>query len=223
MLKRSFNAKFINSVLNDPSVKQLAEIKGVGDVTGLVNDANNVLLTNEYGGFLYIQVSPGTYEVHTQFVESGRGTKAYLAALESVRYMFIQTDCMRILSKARPENTGACRLAERVLRQKGFNGTYNYYSLEYMEWVETDKLNKKKGVNFHELVKEDTNHDDDDIHDYHVGGALLLCEANNALKAQQVYNYWAIASGYELVKIDSLNPLILSVGSLRLAFPLEVI
>jgi len=223
MLKRSFDADFINAVLNDPTVSEGAEIKGIGDVAELVNDARNVLLTNEYGGFLYIQVAPQTYEVHTQFLEAGRGTKAYLAALESVRYMFIQTDCMRILSKARPENTGACQLAEKVLRYKGFNGTYGYYSLEYMEWVETDKVNKKRGVAFHVTVKEDANHDDDDVHDYHVGGAILLCEANNALKAQQVYNYWAIASGYEMVIIDSLNPLIMNVGSMRLAFPLEVI
>lgn len=222
-LKRSFDPDFINSVLNDPSVRDQSEIKGLGDVTDIVSDVNNVLLTNEFGGFIYIKKQLGVYEVHTQFLEAGRGVKALKAAIDSVRYMFIHTDCMRILSNARPENTGACQLAERVLGQKGFNGTYNYYSLEYMEWVETDRIVKKRGEFFHTLVEESTNHDEDDIHDYHVGAAIMLCEAGNALKAQQVYNYWAIASGYELVNIDSFNPLIVSVGNMRLTFPLEVI
>ena len=222
-MRRSFDSQFINSVINHESVKDWAEIKGLGDLSPIVDDLRNVLLTNDHGGFVYIQVAPGTYEVHTQFLPEGRGAKALKAAIDSVKYMFINTDCMRILSKARPDNTGACQLAERVLNQKGFNGTYNYYSLEYMEWVETDPSNKLKGVEFHDLVEDDTNHDEDDTHDYHVGAAIALCEANNALKAQQVYNYWAIASGYEMATIDSLNPLIISVGSMRLAFPLEVI
>lgn len=222
-MKRSFDSTFINSVINHESVKEWAEIKGLGDLSPIVDDARNVLLVNDYGGFVYIQHSPGTYEVHTQFLPEGRGVKALKAAIESVRYMFINTDCMRILSKARPDNTGACQLAERVLRQKGFNGVYNYYSLEYMEWVENDPSLKAAGDRFHECVKESTNHGDDDTHDYHAGGALLLCEASNALKAQQVYNYWAIASGYEPMTIDSLNPLIISVGGLRVGFPLEVL
>ena len=85
-----------------------------------------------------------------------------------------------------------------------------------MEWIETDKECKREGEDFHALVEDDTNHKDDDIHDYHVGGALLIAKAGNATKAQQVYNYWAIASGYEQAIIHSFNPIIIGVGDMRL-------
>ena len=222
-LARSFNADFINTVLNDALVKEGAQIEGVGDVTEIIQNVNNVLLVNDFGGFIYVQMAPGTYEVHTQFLEGGRGMKALHAAVNSVRWLFINTDCMRIISRAKPDNTGACQLAEIVLNQKGFNGTYNYYSLEYMEWVETDGAAIIKGADFHTMLGEEVDHQQDDIHDAHVGAALQLCEAHNARKAVQVYNYWALASGYALAAIHTQNPLIISVGDMKLAFPLEVI
>lgn len=216
LINRSFDAEFINSVINDPSVKDAVEVVGDGDISALVNDVNNVLLVTDHGGFLFVHVQQGVYEVHTQMLESGRGIDAYSAAVECARYMFTLTNCMRIISKARPENKGARKLAAEVLNHKGFNGTYHYYSLEYMEWVETDEIVKVEGERFHDLVEGDTNHINDDTHDYHVGGALMLCKSNNALKAQQVYNYWAIASGYEMANINSLSPLIISIGNMRL-------
>lgn len=222
-LKRSFDAEFINSVLNDASVKEGAEIKGILDATDIVQNLNNFLLVNDHGGFIYRQIAQGTYEVHTQFLEKGRGIKAFHAATESVRWMFLKTDCMRIISKARPENIGACQLAERVLRQKGFNGTYNYYSLEYMEWVENDRVVSNRGMAFHHFLDDNINHDEDTTHDAHVGAAILMCENAMPRKAVEVYNYWALASGYEMAAIHTMNPLIISVGDLRLAFPLEVI
>ena len=222
-LKRTFDAEFINGVLNHPDVKDGSETYDGFDVTELVNNAANVILINDFGGFIYTGLGNGMYEVHSQFLPEGRGVKAYHAAVESVRWMFVNTDCIRIISKAKPENEGACQLADKVLGRKGFNGVYNYYSLEYMAWVETDKEAKKKGELFHEMVEGVTNHDDDDTHDYHVGGALLICEAGNPLKAQQVYNYWAIASGYELCDIEATHPLLLRVGDMRIKFPLEVI
>jgi hypothetical protein len=219
-LKRVFDAEFINRVVNDESVRGGAEVDEYGikcaDFSDVVSNVNNHILVNGHGGFVYAQVAPNTYEVHTQFLPSGRGAAAYHAALESLRYMFINTDCMRVISKTKTTNTGAAALAAKALTFKGVNGDYNYYSLEYMEWVERDKENKKQGELFHKLVEDDTNHDDDDIHDYHVGGALSIALKGNALKAQQVYNYWAIASGYEMAVVDSLNPLILSVGYMRL-------
>jgi len=221
-MKRSFNADFINSVLNHPDVMEGSELKGLTDVTDAIADVNNVLLTNNYGGFIYIKVDAMTYEVHTQFLPNGRGAKAYHAALESLRYMFVNTDCVRVISKASPDNIGACQLAEKCLNLKGYNGTYNYYSLEYRDWVERDKENKRVGHEFHSTIGDSTNHDEDDTHDYHVGAALSIALAGNALKAQQVYNYWAIASGYEQVTINSFFPLIMTVGDMRLLIDKEV-
>lgn len=215
-MKRSFDATFINEVLNHESVRDWAEVKGYGDLTALVSDPKNVLLTNECGGFIYVQVAHGTYEVHTQFLPEGRGAKALKYAYESIRYMFIHTDCVRIISKAKPENVGACQLAKRVLGYKGFNGNYNYYSLHYMDWVETDKTCKAEGEEFHKLVEDVTNHDDDDTHDCHVGAALLIAKAGNPEKAIQVYNYWALAACYAPAIINNLHPLLISVGDMNL-------
>ena len=186
-LKRSFDSEFINSVLNHPEVREGAEIGVDADVSEIVDNPVNFLLVNEHGGFIYVNLGDGMYEVHTQFLPEGRGMSAYHAAKESVRWMFINTDCLRIISKAKPDS-GAQQLADKVLINKGFNGHYHYYSLDYMDWVETDPFNRAKGEQFHSLVEGITNHDDDEVHDYHVGGALLICEAGNPLKAQHLYN-----------------------------------
>ena len=196
---------------------------GTGNVQQLIDNPANVFLVNNYGGIIFINVGAGSYEAHTQFLEEGRGIKAYHATVDAVRYMFIKTDCMRVISRAKPENVGACQLADKILNLRGQNNGYNYYTIEYQDWVESDKKSRIKGEKFHALVDGITNHDDDETHDYNVGGALLIAESGNALKAQHVYNYWAIASGYEPAIIDSLNPLIMRIGTMRIGInPLEV-
>jgi len=213
-MERSYNADFINEVINHPDVRDSAEVEGIGDLTEFVANVNNVLLTNKHGGFLFVSKGAGIYEVHTQFLPSGRGHRALLAAIDSLYYMFIHTDCIRVISRAKPENTGACQLADRLLIMRGNNGVYNYYSLEYMDWVESEKRNSQEGHDFHGVV--DTDHGNDDTHDYHVGAALLMAKAGNAKKAVQVYNYWAMMSGYEQATIYNYQPIIVQIGDMRL-------
>jgi hypothetical protein len=209
MLKRSFNPELMHDVLNHSSVKDGAQIKGNADITSIIQNKENVVLQNEYGGFIIIKKMPGIYEWHTQFLPEGRGEPVRNAAKEALRYMFIETDCVRVISYA--YTAPARKLAEEFLKKRGNTNGMTYYSLDYLDWVETDQEAKRIGEAFHEMVKDETNHDDDEIHDYHVGAACLMATTGNIDKAQALYNQWALMSHYEPIHIEHRQPLIIRV------------
>lgn len=101
---RSYDAAHINAVINHPDV--FPWVAGPNDVTldvtEWLSDPAHILLTNEHGGFLFHPRGGGTYEVHSQIVPEGR-KQSLSAAQSAARYMFTQTDCVRIVTYV-PEN-----------------------------------------------------------------------------------------------------------------------
>lgn len=83
MLQRCFDADRINALVNDPSIRP--HIGGDGeswiDLTAAVADDQNVFLLGGHGGFSFTWSAPGTYEVHTFILPSGRGEQALQLAL----------------------------------------------------------------------------------------------------------------------------------------------
>ena len=215
MIRLSFDAEFINSVINHPDVREGAEIKGIADVTSLVEDRDNVLLETKHGGFLLINKGLGIYELHSQFLPSGRGLHVVEAGLKAFHFMFLKTDCTRVITKASPDNVGAHGLAEKFFTRRGFNQGYHYYSCDIEQWIERDEVVKQAGEHFHELVKETTNHDDDDVHDCYAGFAYLTAQSGNIEKGQYIYNRWAVMSNYETISIERRHPLVAKVGDMR--------
>jgi len=211
VLKRSFNAKFMNEVINHPSVRDGAQAKAGSDLSQLVLNRKNVLLQNDHGGFVIIEKMPGIYEWHTQFLPKGRGQQVREAVKEALRYMYIKTGCMKIITTA---NTPASiKLAKEFLTEKGETNGVKYFSGTYEDWVINDEEVKKEGKSFHEMVGDNTDHGDDDIH---IGSACLMTKAGNIDKAQILYNQWAIMSGYSPIIIESAHPLILRIKNMIL-------
>jgi hypothetical protein len=206
----------MNSVINHPSVKGGAQVKGVCDISETILNRKNVLLENDHGGFLVLERMPGIYECHTQFLPSGRGANVRECAKWAFRYMFTKTDCMKVITTA--STPAAIKLSREFFREKGETGGVKYFSLTYEDWVETDDEVKREGELFHELVKDNTNHGKDESHDIHVGSASLMFKAGNINKAQTLYNQWAIMSGYEPVSIESANPLILRIKNMIISY-----
>ena len=216
MIERHYNADFINSVINDPSVSEGAEVKGIADVSAIVVDLNNYVLVNEYGGFVVIRKLPGIYECHTQFLPSGRGLSAVMAAKEAFRYMFLHTDCERVVTKANAANAVVQRFTSQFFRKRGCAGGYFYYSADIDDWIATDNACLEAGQQFHQGIEEDVNHDDDSMHDRFVGAAILLARHGNLYKGQAVYNRWAVMAGYEPLLVLSERPIIVQAGDMRL-------
>ena len=220
-ITRSFDHKFLEEVITHPSVIKGAKgFEGI-DLHRIVDNINNYLLVNEFGGFIVVNKMPGVYECHTQFLPAGRGAKVREAVIEAFDYMFINTDCERIITKAYKDNFASVKLSREFFSEEGETSDYFYYSLRYDDWVKTDR-NKLAGEQFHELVKETTNHSDDTTHDYYVGASMRMAKAGNYVKAQHFYNLWAVMSGYEPLVILKNNPLVVQAGDLRLEIGEEV-
>lgn len=115
-LRRTFDPTFLNKVVNHAEVRPwLGMDRGSRlSMDALIANTDNVALVNEHGGFIYVLKAPGEYEVHTQFLPSGRGALALTAAKESLRYMFGVMGAERIVTDVPDDNNGARRLALSV-------------------------------------------------------------------------------------------------------------
>lgn len=221
MIVRHYKPDFINAVINDPSVKEGAEVKGFGDLSEIVQNLSNFVLVTDLGGFVAIKKMPGLYECHTQFLPEGRGAHAVTAAKEALRYMFINTDCVRIITKAHVENKAVQHMAAQFFKKRGRTGDYFYYSLDIDDWIITDEACRAEGESFHAQVEGSTNHGEDKIHDCFAGATWLMARASNMFKAQLVYNRWALMSGYDPILVLSETPLIVMAGNMKLAIEQE--
>lgn len=112
---RSFDPTEINAVINHPSVFPWVTMQGIEsiDVSALVENPDNVLLMCEGGGFLYEKIRPGIYEVHTQFIP-GVNANILKAAIESVFWMFTNTDAEVIYTEVPADNIRADKLTRKV-------------------------------------------------------------------------------------------------------------
>jgi hypothetical protein len=210
MIKRTYNAEFINSVINHPSVIKGTEFKELADVSAIASDLRNHVLVNEFGGFLVIKKMEGIYECHTQFLPEGRGQLAVEAVQEAMRYMFLETDCIRIITKVNVNNKAVRLFASQFFKKRGTNGTHDYYSLDIDTWIEKDDCCRIKGRLFHAQIEDSL--DVDPLLNAFVGAAILMAQHQNVYKGQLAHNRWAVMAGYEPIIILSETPLIIRKG-----------
>lgn len=142
-LARTFDARFLNEVLNHPAVFKWCSTKGIDrlDLTTVAENQSNYVLMNEYGGFVFVPKGGSVYEVHTQFLPTG-ALVALSAAREAARYMFTQTDCESIVTYVPVGNRRAKRLTEAVgFEYTGTRGEWTYISGETVpiDWYELTK------------------------------------------------------------------------------------
>lgn len=223
LLWRTFDAEQVGAVMNHTDVRpHIGPGPDVIDPAGFLADPRNIALFNEHGGFLFHCHAPGVYEVHTQFLKSGRGRQALEAAKYAAFAMFTQTDCMEIFTKIQADNKRAIWLTEAM----GFDfmfehdrpgwGKVRYYVLGYQKWVATCEELPQMGHWFHERLEEargtPPGHDDDPAHDRYVGAAVEMIMAGNLAKAVHLYSRWAVLAGYARLTVLGTDPLVLHIG-----------
>lgn len=142
MIHESRDAAFLNHVMNHESVKGDVSLgyKGDLDASSLLSNPRNHFLATEFGGFLVLDNGNGVYEVHTQFLPGGRGKAAREAARESMEHMFLETDCMELITFCPTDNRKAINLAiyagftkRRQQTELGVSG--HIYSITIKEWL----------------------------------------------------------------------------------------
>lgn len=227
-LKRTMDATFLNGVANHPDVRPWLGGDGVLDLTDAIADPNNVALQGEHGGFVGVKLEPGVYECHSLFLPEGRGTAAKEAMAEGLRYMFVQTDCLQVVTKC-PAGNGAALGAARTMGfapqftleqgwplPDGTRGSVDCMVLHFSKWLARDEEVQGRGEWFHQRLEDLTAeigkmipvHFDEPAHNRAVGASVMMFEAGNPIKAQASYNLWARFAGFPPIRILNLNPVI---------------
>lgn len=137
----STDAAFLHNVWHDPDV--LGKVSfghEMPDAGAVLAMEGTVFLANDHGGFLYTQKEPGVYEVHTQFKRSGRGPDLLGLAEESLRWMFVKTPCVAVLTFVEVDNAPARKLAlnagmREVAEASLYDRKGKMYVLTVKEWV----------------------------------------------------------------------------------------
>jgi hypothetical protein len=218
MIRRTLDPAFLNSVANHEKVRPMigGDISQPVDLTGHIQNLANICLVAEGGGWLLLNLAPGLYEAHTLFLPEARG-KAYFRQLrEALRWLFVQSDCVEIVTKCPDDNPGANMAA--VI--PGFRALFRrenawaegvgltYYSFTIEDWFKRDAECPKAGKWFHDKIEAalgHENHPEDEIHDRAVGAAVLMMRAGLIGKAISFYNRWGLIAGYAPISQVGLN------------------
>lgn len=227
-IARQLDAKFVNRVINDPSVYEWIRgpLKGEIDVSPLVEDISNVLLTGEHGCMMFIHQQPGLYDMHTQMLPSGRGKWCLKFTREALRWMFTRTTAVELTTRVPSGNLGALalvranRLTPEFILEKGW--FYHdkpipatSYSIRIQDWIRhfgpaeagkwfVDKLSAeylRNGINITNPLPEA----------YHaqIGAAVEMIFGGQKEKGVVFYNRWASMAGATPIKIITLSPLVI--------------
>lgn len=228
LFRRDFTAERLNRIVNSPGVREHVLIEGAApvDLSNVVANQNNFALMCDQGGMLFVQLSPGVYDVHTQFLESARGSFALSFAREAVKWMFTRTDCVELWTKVPKANKAALGLTQAMggrfefLRSNGFNNDdVRVFSLSYLRWSQKDSSLKTVGEWFHEMLElklleaniQEEVHPEDPSHDQAVGATIATIRGLQLDKALIMYNRWASVAGYAPIILFSRWPIVLNI------------
>lgn len=224
---RSFDASFINEVLNDPDVRPDVAEQSAGriDISKAVADTDNVLLIGEHGGTFLFKLMPGLYEVHTQVKAGGRGAWIVDFVRAGARWMFTHTDCFEIVTRV-PINHHAARsltLMAGMRREftrhdecywRGDKQDVEAYSWRIQDWIVKTPELEERGEAFHEFLHSeakrlgiaDQPHPNDPQHNRYVGAALEMLQGDQLAKAINFYNRWALMARHPIITLQSVKP-----------------
>lgn len=226
-LHRTMSADLLNRVANDAAVRPHIGGEGPIDLAGSLENAANVALVSEHGGFIFIRDEATRYELHTLLLPEGRGAEVLPAAAEAFRYVFTATDATEIITKVPEANKAAALMARRagfvpLFTRKGAwadGSDVTYFALTLDAWTAQDVVLWTTGQDFHVMLdgakaaagSSQPVHADDEAHDRAVGAAVLMALAGNAGKAVWSYNRWARFAGYAPIQLMSVAPVTIDV------------
>jgi hypothetical protein len=235
MLKRTFDAAAVNTIVNHPAVRPTLGGAGYLDLTAVVHDTRNYALFGDHGGIVFARMQDAIYEAHTQVLPEGRGAWTLRMTQDALKMMFCGTEAIEILTQVPNGNRPAKILAQVIhgayeftnhvgLEVDGKPVATDVYSLTIQRWMKKAPRLIDRGRWFHShlegeytrLDRDIPTHDDDDDHDRYVGVAVEAILAGWPEKGVALYNRWAALAGYAKINIVSLDPLVLDIVDARL-------
>lgn len=229
MIARSFDASAANRIVNHQEVQPFVSFDDTPlpmDLSAVVANTSNVLMMSDLGGFMFSKQEDEVYHIHTFFLNEGRGRYALLCARDAIEWMFLNTDCMEVLTVvpddvtyARPPKAMGWVFEFRrdgIFTRNGKRIGAEFWALRYNEWAKKVHGMVKHGHAFHEKLGEDQTHEEDLVHDRYVGICSRMVASGQVHKAVFLYNRWACFAGYEPLLIESEGPFILRMGKQKL-------
>lgn len=234
-LVRASDATQLNEVVNHSSVWPHVARQGQDgnlDLSPVVADPRNVVLTCPGGALVFVWMEAGVFEVHTQFVDGHRGPEAVAATKEALEWMFTRSEAMELYSQVPVGNVGALGLVRAIggkrwfsrenawTKPDGVSVGVDYYCLHYNDWMARAGGLVERGAWFHrELVEQkakvgfpgEAPHPDDLAHDRAVGACAAMIVGGQIPKGINLYNRWAKFAGYGEIRVVSLDPLLLDI------------
>lgn len=207
-------------IANDPAVLPFVAPHGIDrvDLKPFFENTDNVGFLYNDCGFLVHCLEPGVYEVHSIALPHVRGGYVFSAATMSIRFMFLATEAMELLTRVPHGNVAATALTRKVGFEHEFsrpNGwktadgaaDVEFYAMRYPSWVRHQDWLKASGEWFHSLTGISEDHEDDPAHDIYVGAMVETVLGGQPDKAAFLYNRWARFAGYGTVSIVDREPL----------------
>lgn len=218
-IRRTFDPKEINAILNHPDI--LSWMEGDGGAIDISERLKRpdilIALVGEHGAFTAYRLMSGVYEFHTAILPDGRGRWARQFADAGMLWMFSQTDAMELLTRVPEGHRGARAMACLMgLRQtfpddqkslyRGEKVRSLIYCISVQEWAATaprledigrklhikiDEIGSAKGI--HGTIWPES-HEDSPIHNRHVGAAYICAMGGHLPKGVFLYNRWLLAS-----------------------------
>lgn len=222
----------INYLLNHPSIYD--QIRGPYtepmDMTQILSDSRNVVLTFDKGGIVFLYLQPGIYEAHTAFLPEGRGRNSIRWTKDVIDWMFINTDACEIVTRCpehKPETSSFAKLVGLSFEfttiplwpTEDGNKCMDVYSLKIEDWIKKSDSMVKAGDKFHHDLHDQYDklgykmdvHEEDESHDRYAGACVSMVLAGKVDKGINFYNRWSMLSGYARIGIESREPLIIDI------------
>jgi hypothetical protein len=239
-IKRTFDAARLNEIINHPSVHPwvCGRTQGYLDMTPLVENRDNVLLTGEHGALLFILLQPGLYEVHSQCLPEGRGEWMLSFVRACLHWMFTRTAAVEIMTHCPKGNLAARALAKAIGGRLEFRNPRGWFkdgetvftdvfSLKIQDWMREAPGLEERGAWFHDRLEREYArvgfaepvHDHDATHDRYVGAACEMILGKQVQKGVIFYNRWARMAGYAVCDVASLQPAAINIRDALLIIP----
>lgn len=214
---RTNNPEFLEAIANHPDVRRWLG----GDpsvpirLAQVLADPNSYALVNHEGGFLVHQLAPGQYECHTIYHPGHSNPRGVVRTMqEAFEFMFVETNCVEVVTKIHEDNHQAARLAdiagftERFVR----NGvSFRNVTLDMWAAACSTRL-IAEGETFHGQIGAIDDTGDDGLNS-HVGLCVRMLRAGNVLKGLDYYNRWALQIGGSPMIIHMAQPLTVRYGT----------
>lgn len=210
----------VNEICGDPEVRKWTAADGSPPFDGerWIRQPASIVVLVEGGCFLCPWLGGTTWAIHTHFLPSHRGKGSIISASAALALGFLGTQAETFVTSVPDNNRGAAWFAKTL----GFLPTYRreqcwttgdetfgmqHFRLDIDEWILRGFM-RRIGEEFHEALSHHghNSHDEDPVHDSYVGTACAMVAHGKVDKALSVYNRWALASGYEPLRLKSTSP-----------------